>query len=222
MRFAILCERSGIVRDAFIAAGHIAVSFDIEQSDRTGPHIQGDIRDFEEYILLFDVIIAFPPCTYLSSVGNRAMKEKPARRLQRKKAYDFCMWIWGLNVKRKCIENPVGYLNGRFPSPDPENPDKSIVKKPQIIHPWYFGDREMKKTCLFLDELPPLIHSEGDMFYERTHTDKPEPYYQHKQGKKKGQNVYFVEAQTPSKDRQKIRAETFPGVANAMTQWGNL
>jgi len=208
MTFAILCERSGRVRDALRAAGHHAVSFDLEPSDASGLHIQGDIRDFEEYILLFDAVIAFPPCTFLSNVGNRAMKEKPARRLLRQKAFEFVMWIWNMPHKYVCIENPKGYLNTHWRKPD------------QIIQPYYFGDREMKTTCLWLRGFPPLIHSEGDMFFERTHTKKPEPKYILKHGKKSGQKVYFTESKPGGKKSAIVRATTFPGIAAAMaSQW---
>jgi hypothetical protein len=211
MTFAILCEQSGRVRDALRAAGHHAVSFDMLPSDTPGPHIQGDIKDFEEYILLFDAIIAFPPCTYLSCVGNRAMKERPARRLLRQKAFEFVMWIWNMPHKYVCIENPKGYFNTHFKKPT------------QIIQPYYFGDCEMKTTCLWMRGFPPLIHSEGDMFYDRTHTEKPKPKYICQGEKSKGKKIYFIESHPGGKKSAIIRATTFPGIAQAMAdQWGKL
>lgn len=207
MKVAVLCEFSGIVRDAFIARGHDAVSCDIEPTERPGPHIQGDCRDYDWSG--YDLVIAHPPCTYLSSVGNRAMKENPARIIDRQKALAFFLWCYYLPVKYICVENPVGYVNSHFKKPD------------QIIQPYFFGDSEMKTTCLWLRGLPPLIHAEQDeLFFNRTAIRKPAPKYQHKNGKKKGQNVYFVESLGGD---AKARSRTFPGIAQAMAeQWGNL
>lgn len=210
MKVAIFCEFSGIVRDAFIKLGHDAISCDLEPTESPGPHIQGDCRDYDWSG--YDLIIAHPPCTYLSVVANRAMKEHPERIIDRQKALSFFLWCYYLPVKKVCVENPVGYINSQFRKPD------------QIIQPYYFGDREMKTTCLWLRGLPPLIHSaENDLFHRRTHTEKPEPYYIHKSGRKKGCNVYYTEMQGLKKDRAKIRSRTFPGIAKAMAeQWGKL
>jgi len=212
MRVAVLCEVSGRVRDAFLAAGHDAISCDIEPSESPGPHIQGDCRDYDwsEY----DLIVAHPPCTYLSNVGNRAMKEDQTGQRKRKRyeAFIFFMWCYNLPVKMICVENPKGYINSHFRKPD------------QIIQPYFFGDREMKTTCLWLRGLSPLIHSEqDDLFFSKTHVEKPEPKYILKSGKKKGQKVYFTEAHpgNSNKEASKNRSRTFPGIAAAMAaQWG--
>ena len=162
MRVAVICERSGIVRDEFIKRGHYAISCDIEPSEKPGPHIQGDCRnyDWSDY----DLIIAHPPCTFLSNVANAAFKKNPERKNDRFEAFDFCMYIWNLPVKKMCLENPAGYLNSHFKKAD------------QTIHPYFFGDREMKRTCLWLRGLPLLMHhKENDLFFKKTHTKKPEP-----------------------------------------------
>lgn len=213
MNVAVLCERSGRVRDAFAALGHYAISCDLQQSDTPGNHIQGDCRNYVWNS--FDIIIAHPPCTYLSVVANRAMKEKPARRLLQKKAFEFFMWCYWLPAKiGVCIENPVGYVNSHFRKPD------------QIIHPWFFGDREMKKTCLWLRGLPPLQHyAENDLFHQRTHTEKPEPKYIQVGGVRDGKKRYYTDSISgwDKEKRQNIRSATFPGIAQAMADnWGKL
>ena len=211
MRVAVICERSGIVRDEFIKRGHYAISCDIEPSEKPGPHIQGDCRncDWSDY----DLIMAYPPCTFLSSAGNRAMKENPDRIYDRLEAFDFFLWCYYLPVKKICVENPKGYINSHFRKPD------------QIIQPFFFGDPEMKTTCLWLRGLPPLIHSlEDDLFYKKTHVDKPKPKAYYKKGKQKGKPRYFVDNMAGSGDeRKRNRSRTFPGIAMAKAeQWGNL
>jgi len=210
MKVAVLCEFSGIVRDAFIQAGHDAVSCDLEPSERPGPHIQGDCKNYDWSG--YDLIIAHPPCTYLSVVANRAMKENPKRKIYRYLAFDFFIWCYNLPVKMICVENPKGYINSHFRKPD------------QIIQPYFFGDSEMKTTCLWLRGLPPLIHAEKDeLFFKKTHVKKPEPKSILKSGKKRGQKVYFTESHpgNNNKEASKNRSRTFPGIAAAMAeQWG--
>ena len=214
MKVAILCEFSGIVRDSFINHGHDAISCNLLPTERLGPHIQGDCRfyDWSGY----DLIIAHPPCQYLSCVANRAMKEdrNGQRKIKRYLAFDFFMWCYYLPVKMVCVENPKGYVNSHFRKPD------------QIIQPYFFGDPEMKTTCLWLRKLPPLIHSEkNDLFFKRTHCKKPEPKYILRNGKKKGQKVYFTESHPGNNDIEasKNRSKTFPGIGDAMAeQWGIL
>ena len=205
MKILVACEYSGIVRDAFLKKGHDAISCDLLPTESPGPHIQGDCREYDWSG--YDLIIAHPPCTYLSVVGNRAMKENPNRIIDRQKALAFFLWCYYLPVKKVCVENPVGYVNSQFRKPD------------QIIQPYYFGDPEMKTTCLWLRGLPALIHAEQDeLFFKKSHCGKPAPKYQHKNGKKKGQNVYYTESLS---NRWKERSKTFPGIANAMAeQWG--
>ena len=210
MRVAVICEFSGIVRDAFLAAGHDAISCDLEPTERPGPHIRGDCRDYDWSG--YDMAICFPPCRYLSAVANRAMKENPDRIYDRFEAFDFFLWCYYLPVKKVCVENPKGYVNSHF------------RKRDQIIQPFFWGDPEMKTTCLWLRGLPPLIHAEQDeLFFSKTACEKPEPKYILKSGKKKGQKVYFTEAHpgNNNKEASKNRSRTFLGIAAAMAaQWG--
>lgn len=211
MRVAVLCEFSGIVRDAFLARGHDAISCDLEPTEKPGPHIQGDCRDYDWSN--YDLIIAHPPCIYLASVGNRALKENPDRIYNRFEAFDFFLWCYYLSVQMICIENSRGYINSHFRKPD------------QIIQPYYFGDPEQKTTCLWLRGLPSLIHAESDeLFFSKTHVKKPEPIAYYKTGPQKGKPMYFTDAMSGSnKNKKKNRSRTFPGIAAAMAeQWGDL
>lgn len=139
MKVAVLCEYSGIVRNAFIKAGHDAISCDILPTESEGPHIQDDIfnHDWSEY----DLIIAHPPCTRLCVSGARWFKNNVA---EQKEAIEFFMDIWNLPVKKICIENPVGIMSTHFRKPD------------QYIQPWQFGHGETKKTGLWLKGIPLL------------------------------------------------------------------
>ena len=139
MRILIACEFSGIVRDAFIAKGHDAVSCDILPTERPGPHIQGDVRvPLMDY---WDLLVAFPPCTYLSVSGARWWKEKQEEQQQ---ALDFVRLLLGQQIPRVALENPIGKISTAIRKPD------------QIIQPWQFGHGETKATCIWLRGLPKL------------------------------------------------------------------
>ena len=139
MKVLVACERSGIVRDAFIEAGHDAVSCDLLSSDRGGPHYKGDVRDLD--LTMYDLLIAHPPCTHLAVSGARWFKDKQG---EQKNALEFVRWIFAAPVKRIALENPVSIISTQIRKPD------------QIIQPWQFGDEYQKKTCLWLKNLPPL------------------------------------------------------------------
>lgn len=138
-RVAILCEFSGVVRDAFIARGHDAISCDLLPTERDGPHITGDCRsvDWSGY----DLVIAHPPCTHLAVSGARWFKGKQKEQAE---AIEFVRWILALPVPRIALENPVSIISTRVRKPD------------QTIQPWWFGHGEVKATCLWLKGLPPL------------------------------------------------------------------
>jgi len=211
VKVAVLCEFSGIVRDAFIAQGHDAISCDILPTEKPGPHIQGNLIDYDWSN--YDLIIAHPPCTFLSNIANAAFKKNPNRKNDRFEAFDFFMYIWNLPVKRMCIENPAGYMNSHFKKAD------------QTIHPYFFGDREMKRTCLWLRNLPTLFHFPIDsLVFKKTHVKKPEPVAYVKSGKRKGTPLYYMhKCYVYGKNRGKERSRTFSGIANAMAdQWGKL
>ena len=141
MRVAVLCEYSGIVRDAFISAGHEAISCDILPTESPGPHIQGNL--FNYGWSGYDLIIAHPPCSWMSLSGNRwyAGTEK------RQQAANFIWKIWQLPVEKLCIENPKGQINTYLPK----------MPKPQYIQPWQFGHGEQKETGLWKRNLPDLV-----------------------------------------------------------------
>ena len=221
MRVLVACEYSGIVRDAFIAKGHEAMSCDILDTESPGPHYKGNVLDVLNDG--WDMMIAFPPCTYLTHAGighfnvERYGQKAIDRKVKQQEAFEFFKLLYNAPIKKICLENPVGYVNGNYQKPT------------QIIHPYYFGDKNLKKTCLWLKGLPPLQHyRHTDLFNDKTHTDLPEPDYTHerKPGKHyKGGEVkkrYFVDTMRGNHvDRAHRRSKTFPGIANAMaTQWG--
>lgn len=139
MRVLVACEYSGTVRDAFIAAGHEALSCDLLPTDNPGPHYQGDVRD----VLSdgWDLMIAHPPCTHLAVSGARWFKDKQAEQAE---ALDFVRLLLDAPIGRIALENPVSVISSRVRKPD------------QIIQPWQFGHGETKATCLWLKGLPKL------------------------------------------------------------------
>lgn len=139
MRVLVACEFSGIVRDAFIAQGHDAMSCDLLPTERPGPHLQGDVRD--ALISGWDLMIAHPPCTHLAISGARWFKDK---RTEQEEALDFVRLLMNAPIPRIAIENPISVISSRIRKPD------------QIIQPWQFGHGETKATCLWLKNLPLL------------------------------------------------------------------
>ena len=202
MRVLVACEFSGTVRDAFAKLGHEAWSCDKVPSDKGGSHYQCDLFDVVE--LGWDLIIAHPPCTYLTVTGNRWFKPEykerfPTREQDRIEAIDFFTRIYNLNVPKICIENPIGIMS-------------KILRKPdQIIQPWQFGHEASKATCLWLKGLPELtptnIVSKGE-------------FVTYKSGKRMAKWYAEVASLSPN-ERAKVRNKTFQGIADAMAnQWG--
>lgn len=142
-RVLIACECSGTVRDRFIALGHDAISCDLEPTDVAGPHYQGDVRDILNDD--WDLIIAHPPCTYLSVSGNRWMYEQSDRYKKQLEAIKFFKLFLDSKCHKVGIENPVSIISSIV---GPAN---------QCIQPWMFGDGYSKRTCLWLKNLPHLI-----------------------------------------------------------------
>lgn len=143
-RVLVACEFSGIVRDAFRAKGHDAWSCDVLPSEGKSPyHFQCDIREGSPIwtLFLWDLMLAFPPCTHLASSGARWFKDKTE---QQEKSVGFVKWLSRRPVERIVIENPIGVLSTKWRKPD------------QIIQPWQFGHGETKATCLWLKNLPLL------------------------------------------------------------------
>jgi hypothetical protein len=141
VRILVACEFSGVVRDAFRRGGHDAISCDLVESERPGPHITGDVLD---HLTGFDMLIAFPPCTYLTRAAARYWHD-PGRQEKQDAAVKFVRALWEAPTPRVCIENPPGCLSTKF------NPVF------QTIQPWQFGHGYTKLTCLWLRGLPPLI-----------------------------------------------------------------
>ena len=145
MNILVACEESGVVRDSFIQKGHHAVSCDLipSSSGNDNPHIVDDaletIRSQK-----WDMLIAFPPCTYLCSSGLHWNKRRPERAILTDKAFEFFMAIANADCDRIAIENPIGCVSTRWRKPD------------QIVQPWMFGHGETKATCLWLKGLPKL------------------------------------------------------------------
>ena len=143
MRVLVACEFSGVVRDAFLAAGHDAWSCDLIPSETLGErHYCCDVRD-----ILDDgwgLMIAHPPCQHLAVSGARHFKEKQADGRQQA-ALDFVQLLMDAPIERIAIENPVSIISSRIRKPD------------QIIQPWQFGHGETKATCLWLKNLPKLV-----------------------------------------------------------------
>jgi site-specific DNA-cytosine methylase len=140
MRILIACEFSGVVRDAFRARGHDAISCDLLPSEMPGPHIQGDVRDVLG--AGWDMLIAFPPCTHLAVSGARWWVQK---QQEQQEALEFVRLLLDAPVEKIALENPVSIISSAIRKPD------------QIIQPYQFGHPETKKTCLWLKHLPPLF-----------------------------------------------------------------
>ena len=161
MKVLVACEFSGIVREAFKAKGHDAWSCDLLPTEIPGQHIQGDVLEIINNG--WDMMIAHPPCTYLSYVGMRNWYDE-GRAMKRIKAAEFFMKMYDAPIKHICVENPRGIMSKIFREPD------------MVIHPYYFGEREMKRTNLWLKNLPVLEYRlEDNLFGIKTATDKPEP-----------------------------------------------
>ena len=202
MKVLIACEHSGVLRDAFAARGHDAWSCDLLPSMRPGNHIQCDAR----LVLAdgWDMMIAHPPCDYLTYAGIRHWNV-PGRDELRETAFAFFMEMVNAPIPRICVENPRGYPNVAYRKPNQE------------IHPWMFGDGQMKRTALWLKKLPQLFYWDkpGAFFAVTGVQPEPDAYYS-ETSKQPGKARYFVDTHKDPMERSR----TFPGVAAAMAaQW---
>lgn len=144
LRVLIACEYSGAVRDAFIRAGHEAMSCDLLPADSAGPHYQGDVFDVIDYP--WDIMIAHPPCTHLSVSGSRHFEAKRMDGRQQSAVSFFMALVRrSAHIPMTAIENPVCIMSSLYRKPD------------QIIQPWQFGHGETKATCLWLKGLQRLV-----------------------------------------------------------------
>jgi len=197
LKVLVACEFSGTVREAFRKKGHDAWSCDLIPSDAKGHHYQGDVLE-----LLgkdWDLMIAFPPCTYITTTANRHFKNNPERW---KKRYEAMIFVWKLlsaPIERIALENPKGVITSH------------IRKADQYIHPYQFGDAYEKMTGLWLKNLPLL---------EPTNIVTPEYTYYNSKKNKSGKSRYSKYWKL-GKDHGRERSITPKGIANAMAaQWG--
>lgn len=201
MRILVACEYSATVRDAFRKLGHDAWSCDLLPCDGDPKwHYQCDV--FDVINEGWDMMIAHPPCTYLTVSGNKWMKPEfssrfPTRIQDREDALLFVQKLLDADIPKIALENPIGVISSRIRKPD------------QIVQPWQFGHPEPKSTCLWLKNLPKLNH---------TNVVEPEFII----GKRDGKKYSRIHYMSVSKgDRWKIRSKTYQGIADAMAeQWG--
>ena len=196
MKVLVACESSGAVRDAFIRAGHYAASCDLLPSESPlGDHYQCDVTEILDHG--WDLLIAHPPCTYLSVSGmhwtTRGLRDPKLTE----DALDFVRLFMDAPIERIAIENPVSIISSRIRKPD------------QIIQPHQFGHDASKKTCLWLKNLPLLKP-----------TQIVEPRIVNGRQRWGNQTDSGQNKLPPSKDRWKLRSKTYEGIADAMAaQW---
>ena len=142
MRVLVACEFSGVVRQAFTRAGHQALSVDLVPSEIPGCHVIADVLTLVSD--RWDMMLAFPPCTYLAISGASWHWDTPAQA----RALAFVRALMAAPIPRIALENPVGKISTAIRKPD------------QIIQPYQFGHGEKKRTCLWLKGLPRLVPTE--------------------------------------------------------------
>ena len=230
MKVLIACEESQTVCIEFRKLGHEAYSADVQKPSGGHPewHILGDVipivngncefttMDGVEHKIKgrWDLIIAHPPCTYLTVTGNRWFDvekygEKAKKRWEnRRKAMDFFMLFANSDCPKVAIENPVGVMSTYYRKPD------------QIIQPYEFGHPHTKRTCLWLKGLKPLTKT--------CILERPKSGWENMQYDSEGRNLSFATRDENGKLMKwndpitaKIRSKTYPGIAKAMAeQWG--
>tara|TARA_R100000773_G_C4215320_1_gene114143 strand:+ start:1240 stop:1860 length:621 start_codon:yes stop_codon:yes gene_type:complete len=200
MRILVACEYSGIVRDAFIARGQDAISCDILPTERPGPHHLGDVREILHDG--WDMLIAFPPCTYISRAGARWLYSSPgvidqSRFAKGMEAKAFFLELLNAPIPRICVENPT--------------PLKAFDLPPytQVVQPYQHGHEFSKRTLLWLKGLPELKPTKLMTEFG--------PYLpSNTGGSRRGQKFTYTKVMKP-----KDRSRTFQGIADAMaSQWG--
>lgn len=189
----IACERSGILRNAFTKAGFDAYSIDLEDSDKpSSKHIKEDVLKYINKP--WDLIIAHPPCQYLSNSGVWALHKDPSRWAKMKLGAMFFRRFLYANANHICVENPVMHSYAK---------DIIGFDQTQTIQPWQFGEDASKRTCLWLINLPKLVPTK--IILKKRYANQT-PSGQNKLG--------------PGKNRAYERSKTYPGIARAMvSQW---
>lgn len=213
MRVLVACEESQTVCKAFREKGHEAFSCDTQECSGGHPewHLQCDVFEIINYG--WDLMIGHPPCTFLTYAGMQSWYDE-GRAMKRIEAAKFFMKLWEAPIERICLENPRGIMTKIFREADQE------------IHPYFFGERQMKRTQLWLKNLPTLeYHLNDNLFHQQTATNKPEPVLIHVR-KKNGQikKRYFTDGFLDNKIKTgKEKSKTFISIAEAMAnQWGTL
>lgn len=196
MKVLVACEYSGKVRDAFIRKGHDAMSCDLLPTDVEGPHYVGNVLDILDQG--WDLMVAHPPCTYLTNSGVTWLHKDPSRWSKLDEGAAFFKSLLDAPIPKIAIENPImhGYAKDRIGG----------IKQSQVIQPWMFGHMEQKATCLWLKGLPNLV---------ATNNVKEEMLLLPKNQRER---LHYL---PPSVDRWKLRSTTYSGIAEAMAeQWG--
>lgn len=195
MNVLVACEYSGTVRDAFNRLGHNALSCDLLETDVPGNHYKGNVMDVINDG--WDLMIAHPPCTYLTNSGVCHLHKDPKRWIDLFDGADFFNSLLNSDIPKIAVENPIMHKYAK----------RLVgVNQSQVIQPWMFGHTEQKATCLWLKNLP-LLQETNNVKDEMMLLSKTER-----------QRIYY---KAPSKDRWKFRSTTFAGIAEAMAeQWG--
>jgi len=189
MKVLVACEFSGIVSEAFKRKGHNVWSCDLLATEKSGNHIQGDVLEILNDG--WDLMIAHPPCTYISNMSNCRIKET-GRMQKRIEGMEFFMKLINAPINKIAVENPRGL------------PNRTYRKADQIIQPYQFGHSVSKATCLWLKNLPLLLPT-NIVDFERKWDGKR----------------WRTWVDTTSKHTSKHRSITFHGIADAMaSQWG--
>ncbi len=202
MRVLVACEYSGTVRDAFIRAGHYAMSCDLLPTEVPGPHYQGNVLDVLNDG--WDMMIGHPPCTFISYAGTQSWNN-PGRVFDRLEALMFFAKLWEAPINKICLENPKSCAS------------PVIAKYTQEIQPYFFGNPNLKTTWLWLKNLPKLEYThEDNLFGKATSISKPLPLSVDNTDRAKKR--YFSDSIVRN---PKYRAKFWPEIANAMVQqWG--
>ena len=196
MRVLIACEYSGVVREAFAAKGHYAMSCDLEPTDIPGNHYQGSVLDIINDG--WDLMIAHPPCTYLTNSGVCHLHKDQSRWEKLDEGAAFFKLLLDAHIPKIAVENPImhKYAKERIGN----------IKQSQVSQPWMFGHMEQKATCLWLKGLP-LLQETNNVKAEMLELPA-----------NLRQRLHYL---PPSPTRWKERSKTFQGIADAMAeQWG--
>ena len=200
MKIIIGCEESQRVCVEFRKLGHEAYSCDILEPSGGHPewHIQDDVlKHLDDG---WDMMIAFPPCPYLTVTANRSFLKNPERWEKRLEAVKFVWKLMNANIQKIAIENPVGVISTHIGKPD------------QYIQPYWFGHPDSKKTGLWLKNLPLLKP-----------TKIVEPEWTISLSGKRHSKTHWKHPSTNNPQNSKLRSKTYIGIAKAMAkQWGNL